>query len=185
MNTTDLIARIKKHPTSFGCLLVSLVCGVIIYLHLDDISTRQTELEAKSAEAAKMSANIRNATNLAEQVSEIQAATKELDARLMKAGQLAVNLQYFYKLEAETEVKLVDVRPNGVPRNNKTQFVGVSYSVSIQGSYAKVMNFVNRLQNGRHLCRIITASFNKSGGAADVSGTDMTLALTVELLGTP
>jgi hypothetical protein len=114
----------------------------------------------------------------------MEAQRKEFEGRLMKAGQLAVNLQYFYKLEAETEVKLVDVRQNNVPRNARTQYIGVPFAVTIQGSFAQVTNFLNRLQNGPHFCRINTATFNKVGGE-NSGNTDMSLSLALEILGQP
>ncbi len=185
MTSADLLALIKKHPAGFVCLLLCLVSGAVIYLRYGNISASQTELEAKSAEAAKMIANIRNSAGLTEQVAEIQGHTKELGARLLKASQLADNLQYFYKLETENEVKLVDVRQNALPRNTKaTAYVGVPFNVSVQGSYTQVMNFLNRLQNGRHLCRINTANFTKVA-AAGSAGPLVNLSLNLELLGQP
>jgi Tfp pilus assembly protein PilO len=183
MTSADLIAVLKKHPIGFGCALVSIVCGVLIYLRSGNIAEGQEELEARSAEAAAMVANIRNSSNLAEQVAEVQAQAKELEGRLMKAGQLAVNLQYFYKLETENEVKLVDVRQNTPPKNAKGLYTGIPFIVSVQGSFTQVMNFLNRLQHGRHFCRINAANFSKTTGAS--GGTLVNLSLNLELLGQP
>lgn len=181
MNSTDLVVLLKKHPIGFGCGLVSLVCGVLLYMRWGITAASQAELEASSAQAAKMIANVRNANGLAEHLTEIQTLSKEMESRMLKAGQLAVNLQYFYKLETENEVKLLDVRQNSVPRNSKTQYMGVPFSVSVQGPYLNVINFLNRVQKGRHFCRINTASFTKVGE----TGGDMNLALSLELLGQP
>lgn len=183
MTSADLIALLKKHPIGFGCVLLSIVCGVVLYLRSGKIADGQVELEARSAEAAKMAANIRNSANLSEQLTEIQTLTKELESRLLKAGQLAVNLQYFYKLETENEVKLVDVRQGALPKNTQAAYVGIPFNVSIQGSYTQVMNFLGRLQNGRHFCRINTANFTKVTGGAN-SGL-VSLSLNLELLGQP
>ncbi len=185
MTSADLVTLIKKHPIGFGCSVVCVLCGVAIYLRYGNIEASQQDLDAKSAEVAKMTANIRNSANLAEQVAEMQAHAKELESRMLKAGQLAVNLQYFYKLETENGVKLVDVRQNALPRNAKTDgYVGVPFSVTVQGTYAQVMNFMGRLQNGRHLCRISAANFTK---AAASEGTEalVNLTLNLELLGQP
>jgi Tfp pilus assembly protein PilO len=185
MTSADLLALLKKHPASFVCLLLCLAAGAVIYLRYGNISASQTELESKSAEVAKMTANIRNAAGLPEQVSEIQGYTKELESRLLKASQLAVNLQYFYKLETENEVKLVDVRQNALPRNAKASaYIGVPFTVSVQGSYTQVMNFLNRLQNGRHLCRITVANFTKVAETGS-AGPLVNLSLNLELLGQP
>jgi len=181
MTTTDLLVLVKKHPIGIGCLLISIVCGGLLYMRSGNIAASMQELEASSAQAAKMINNVRNSKGLPEQVAEIQAQTKELEGRLMKAGQLAVNLQYFYKLETENEVKLVDVRQNTFPRGLKTMYGGVPFSVTVQGSFTHVTNFINRLQNGRHFCRINTASYAK---ASDSTG-DISLSVNLELLGQP
>jgi Tfp pilus assembly protein PilO len=184
MTSPDLVALIKKQPIGFGCTLLSIVCGAVLYLRSGNVDASQAELEARTAEVAKMTANIRNSTALPEQVAEIQAHTKELESRLMKANQLAVNLQYFYKLETENEVKLIDVRQGSAPKGAKTTYQGVPFTVSVQGSYAQVMNFLGRLQYGRHLCRINTANFTKVTGTS-TSGPLVNLSLNLELLGQP
>lgn len=186
MTSADLVALIKKHPTGFFCLLICLISGVAVYLRYGNIAASQQELDGKSAEVAKMTANIRNSANLAEQVSEIQAHAKELESRLLKAGQLAVNLQYFYKLETENGVKLVDVRQNTLPRNTTkpSAYTGVPFTVSVQGTYIQVTNFLGRLQNGRHLCRINSANFTKLA-AAEGSEVPVNLSINLELLGLP
>ena len=185
MTSADLVALIKKHPASFVCLLLCLVSGVVIYLRYGNISASQADLEAKSSELTRMTSNIRNAVGLAEQVAKVQTHTKELESRLLKASQLADNLQYFYKLETENGVKLVDVRQNSLPRNTRAAaYVGVPFNVSVQGTYTQVMNFLNRLQNGRHLCRINTATFGKVA-AVEGAAPLVNLSLNLELLGQP
>lgn len=181
MTSADIIARIKKQPIGFACLLICLLGGGWLYYRSGELDVQQAAYEAKSAEAANFSSNVALAKNLPEQVTELQAATKELDGRLVREGQLAVNLQYFYKLEAENEVKLQDVRQNPRPRTAKVTYVGIPYNVNVQGPYKNVMAFLQRLEKGRHFCRINTANFTKlSGGDAVV-----TLSLSLELLGQP
>lgn len=183
MTFADLIARIKKQPIGFACLIICLLSGGWLYFRSGEIDARQELYRAKSEEAAKFISNVGIAKNLPQQVAELQAVTKEMDARLVRAGQLAVNLQYFYKLEAENEVKLLDVRQNPLPKSNKTLFVGIPYNVNIQGPYKNVMAFLQRLEKGKHFCRINGASFTKFAG--NNSDGVMTLALSLELLGQP
>jgi Tfp pilus assembly protein PilO len=182
MTFDDLIARIKKQPIGFACAVICLLSGGWLYFRSGEIDARQEEYRAKSEQAAKFISNVGVSKNLPEQVTELQVVTKEIDGRLVRAGQLAVNLQYFYKLEAENEVKLLDVRQNPVPKNTKTLYVGIPYNVNIQGPYKNVMAFLQRLEKGRHFCRINSASFTKFAGGSDSS---MTLALSLELLGQP
>lgn len=182
-SAADLGSVLKKHPISLVCAVLSITCGVLLYLRSGNISEGQAELDARSAEAAAMVANIRNSSALTEQVAEIQGYAKDFEGRLMKAGQLAVNLQYFYKLETENEVKLVDVRQIPLSKNTKANYVGVPFNVTIQGSYVHVMNFLNRLQHGRHFCRINTANFSKV--SSEGAGSLINLAMNLEILGQP
>ncbi len=178
MNAADLAALLKKHPISVACAVVSIACGVILYLRGDKIGELQTLSEQKAAEAAATLANVRNSEKLGEQAAAMKAATDELDNRLMRAGGLAVNLQYFYRLEADTGVKLMDVRQGGVrPVAKNSSFLGVPYNVSVQGTYPQVITFLSRLQNGTHVCRFLTAGFGKSGEDKVV------LSLSLEILG--
>ncbi len=190
MNTADLIARFKKHPTGYVCGLLCLICGVRLYLQSSEIVDRQAEYETKSATAALILANVGNSAKLTEQTTEIQALTKELEGRLMRAGQLAVNLQYFYKLEAENEVKLNDVRQGNLAKNTgtKTLYIGIPYNVAVQGSFSHIMTFLQKLENGRHFCRFNSAVIATNGGASDAmsqANPDMTLTLNLEILGQP
>lgn len=185
MTTADIISSFKKQPLGFVCGLLTIVLAVLVYLQGSTTEAAQTEFEAKSGEAAKIIANVNASKNLAEQLQEEQSLVKELESRLIKASQLAINLQYFYKLEAETNVKLLDVRPNAaVSRGSGATYTGVSFNVSVQGPYKQVMFFLNRLENGRHFCHFSSASFSKVTG--DTSSPNvMTLTLNLELLGQP
>ena len=187
MSSAELIATLKKHPIGFGCGVVCVVCAALLYVRSSKIEENQAEYEAKSAEKDKILANVRYAEKLPEQVTQIEALTKELESRLVHSGQLAVNLQYFYKLEAETEVKLVDVRQNNPAKGAKALYVGIPYTIGVQGSYKQVVAFLQRLENGPHFCRFTVMSFAKGGGtAADAGGaTSMTVNLNLELLGVP
>ena len=188
MNTADIIAKIKKQPIGVACGVICLVCIGWLYYRSGELEKRQAEYEAKSSEAQKMISNVAIAKTLPAEVAEMQAATKDLESRLIKDSQLAVNLQYFYKLEAENEVKLLDIRQQTRNRTPaKTTYVGVPFFVNLQGSYKNVMAFLQRVEKGRHFCRVLTASFQKEAGAAasaERQGT-LTMSLTIELLGQP
>jgi Tfp pilus assembly protein PilO len=188
MNSADLIATVKKQPVGVVCGVLCLVFAAVLYVRSDKIEESQTEYDAKSAEAARILTNVSNSKNLPEQAAEMQALSKELDARLIHAGQLAVNLQFFYKLEAETEVKLANVN-QGTPAKTKTQFLAIPFTLAVQGTYKQLFTLLHRLEDRSHFCHFSNVSFTKSGGGGgDTSGTAadaMTMNLNIELLGLP
>jgi Tfp pilus assembly protein PilO len=189
MNAPDLIASFKKQPVGFACALLCVVLGALLYFRGAKVTESQATYTAKSAEAANIIANVRNSENLPKQVTEIQALAKDMDSRLIRPGQLAVNLQYFYKLEAENEVKLLDIRQGTPPKTSKSAYVGIPYAVSIQGSFKQVVAFINKLQSGQHFCHFSSVTFSKAtGSSTDSSGAvaeNMTINLNLELLGLP
>jgi Tfp pilus assembly protein PilO len=189
MTTAELTANIKKHPFGFLCGAVAIVCAGLIYYRSGAIAELETEYETKSTQAAKMVANVRNAERLPEQLEEIKALTAELESRLINPAGLAVNLQYFYRLEAETGVK-IDLRP-GVAAKSKTAtlYSRNPYSVTVQGSFTQVMTFLRKLEAGRHFVRFTNVNFSKSGSNTEVlsmavDSDRMSVAINLELLGT-
>jgi Tfp pilus assembly protein PilO len=187
MDTADISARIKKQPIGVVCGLICLLSIGWLYYRNGETERRQAEYEAKSAEAKKVLSNVSISKGLPAEVAELQAATKEMEGRLIRDSQLAVNLQYFYKLEAETEVKLLDVRQNPRNRNAKSAYVGIPFNVNVQGSYKNVMAFLQRVEKGRHFCRLLAVTMNKSpyGAEGQASSPGITMALNLELLGQP
>lgn len=189
MTGADLIASFKKHPVGFSCGLLGVILGVLIYFRADKVTENHAANTTKSAEAAIIITNVRNSENLPKQVAEMQAFSKEMDGRLIRPGQLAVNLQYFYKLEAENEVKLLDIRQGNPPKNPKSMYVGIPYTVSVEGSFKHLVKFLRKLEMGTHFCTISTISINKNGSttvdSAGVVADSMTIALNLELLGLP
>lgn len=183
MNSAELVATFKKQPIGFACGAICVVCAVLLYFRGDKIEENQAEFKAKSAEATKILDNVRNSEKLPAQVAETQALAKEMESRLIRAGQLAVNLQYFYKLEAETEVKLLDIRQGTLPKGGKTLYMGIPFNVAVTGSFKQVLLFLQKLETGPHFCHFLSVNFVKAAGTSGTAG--ITLTLNIELLGLP
>lgn len=185
MTGEELIALVKKNPISAGCGLLSVLLAVGIYFRGDEIPSAEAELSQKSAEAQRLAQNLINSAQLKEQLEAITAANKAIDAGIIRASQVGNNTQYFYKLESETGVKLVDFRPQAVPppaKGSKAAFTPVTFNVGVQGTLPQVLDFLRQLENGGRYTRVLTASLS---GAPANRKSPLTLTLVVELLGLP
>lgn len=184
MSGDDLKLLVKKHPVSFGCGVLSLALAAGIYFRGGEIPESEAELAGRSAEAERFAANIKNAAQLKEHLDALVAANKEIDARIVRAGQLGINNQYFFKLESETGTKLVDFRqsPLQAVKGAKTVFAPVPFTVSVQGTLPQLFEFLHRLESGAHYCRVMSAT---CGVASANRGGVITLGLNLELLGLP
>lgn len=184
MTDKELIALLKKHPLPVACVGLAVALAVASYFRADDLPTAAEELEKKSAEAQRIAANIQNAAQLNEQLGAIVTAGKEIEGRLIRVGELAKNLQYFYKLESETGTKLTELRqlpPANVKNAPKTAFTAVGFSVGVQGDYTSLVDFLRRLEHGTHYCRVVTSNIAGAGVERGL----LRLSITVELLGQP
>ena len=187
MTGADIITVLKKHPISTACGVICILCGAALYVRGDKVADNKKAFEEKSTEAQKIATNVRNAANLPQQVAAMQDAAKQLDSRLVRASQLAINQQYFYRLENETGVKLLEVRPGTLSQVRsgaaKGAYSPVPFTVNIEGNFKQVFDFIQRLEKGRHFCRFVNISFNKSSGQEATER--LSVNMTLELLGTP
>jgi hypothetical protein len=149
------------------------------------VPATEAELARKTKEADRYSSNIKNGAQLKEQSDTLAAARKDIDARLVRSSQLGVNTQFFFKVENETESKLIDFRQNGVvaTKGAKTVYSPVGFSVAVQGEMVNLLHFLRHLESGAHFSRILNATCMRSGKEAHRGG--LTLTLNVELLGIP
>jgi Tfp pilus assembly protein PilO len=179
-SSSDIVATIKKNPISVVCTVLALALGAVFYFRLDRDTEFQTQLEEKSKEAAKLALNLKNSTQLQQQLDALVAAEKQIQARLMRAEDLPTNQQYFYKLEAETGVKLLG-SPRQSPGSKKDSkaYQPTAFSVSVQGDYRQILTFLRRLESGPRYCRVVSASCNSTAER----GPALVLSLNLELLG--
>ena len=185
MTGQDLSAGLKKNPLLTACVVLSILLIIGIYFRGDTVPQAELLLTQKTAEGEKLALNIQYANQLKEQTEAVEAAIKDIDARIIHASQLGANTGYFYKVESETGVKLIDLRqttPSTVAKPAKGAFLPVAFSISVQSDLNHLLTFLRHLENGTHYCRILTATC--SGNSAN-RNSPLTLALSLELLGTP
>jgi len=187
MNFAALKSYIKKYPVGTGAVVVAVIMlGAFIFRYLE-YSEMQSSFATTVAEGQRLAANVSHAAQLDEQLHELEAANTTITERLVNPSDLAINLQYFYKLEADTGVKLLDTHPvdarAGAKVSAKGAYTPVQYAVSLQGSYARTLVFLRRLEHGVFFSRVISGSCSQSQSEQDKGGGDTVMSLTVELLG--
>lgn len=185
MTNEEALQFVRRNPVGVACSILALALGGWTYYRSDVGPALDEELRRRQADAVRLENNVKYSVQLKEQLDALQAAAKEIDARVVRAGQVGANMQFFYQLESETGVKLKDLRPASVAapaKGAKSPFVPVSFSLSAEGSYVQLVNLLRRIESGPRYARIISASL--SGSLAD-RRSPLSLSLSVELLGLP
>jgi hypothetical protein len=189
MTTAQLIALIKKNPISFGCGALCVVLIAIIYMRSDAVPDAKNQLAELTAQGEKLSANIEFSAKLTDQYKTLTTANQIINARLIKGSQLAQNLQYFYKLESDTNTKLTDLRqiPPPIKKGPPTTFTPVGFSIAVDCDYAKAIDVLRHLEDGEHYCRIMTANLSPKVSETMPAGAGgpMYLQVSLELEGQP
>jgi hypothetical protein len=185
MSNQELFALIRKNAIFVACLVLSAIIGITWYLRSGLLPDEEKVLAEKSKQGELISANIEDSHQLKEQYAQIVDANQTIANRMIRTGQLAENLQYFYRLENETGTKLTgDPRPvvaAAVAKNApKTTYTPVGFNLAVQGSYVQLIDLLRRLENGEHYCRVIACNMKPMGESRT---SPMTLSLSIELLG--
>ncbi len=194
MTTKDISVWLKKHPFSAVCGGLSLLLAAGYFLRQGGVPEAEALLEERTTESRRLKTNITHAVTLKDHVAALEDANAKVEQRLVRAADLAKNQQYFYKIEADTGVKLMDLRPGGTSAPGgrpaaaglKKHYSAVPYSCTVQGTYAQLLAFLRKLEQGEHFPRISSASVSISSGGGDTaSEADPVLSLTIaiELLG--
>lgn len=186
LDAKALLSLVKKKPVLSVCLVVGLGLAITIYARSGLGDEQQAQLDQKRDEGRRYHVNLTSATQLVDDLKTVTEANRMVHERAINPADLARNLQYFYRLEAETGVKFTDLRQMGsgstAPATAKKQpvstYVPVNYTISVVGDFPKLINFLRNLEQGAHFYRL-------NGMTASGTGSTVTLNLNVDLLGQP
>lgn len=191
MNLKSAVSWIKKNVVSSTCAVVAVLLLVFFLVRKGSVSAMEGAIEVKTSESRALKANIVNAASLKEHLEKLKVANELVSSRLMKAGDLAKSQQYFYKMETDSGVKLMDLRPlsntTGPAKTaTKSVYSPVSYSCTVQGTYQQLLAFLGGLESGDHFSRILSANVSLVGSGAEsaaLSDPALTMMISIEFLG--
>jgi hypothetical protein len=189
MTGEQITSALKANPISVACGALSLTLAVGIFLRSDRVPDGEALLDQKASQGERIDANLKNGVQLPEQFAAISNARQQIESRLIHPDEIAKNLQFFYKLEAETGTKLVDLRQNSTGPNRggakSKNYVPVGYAVSVRGDYVRLLDFLRRLESNQRFCRVMSATVGVTGSTDKDRGNELTISLGLELLGMP
>jgi len=162
MNVTEVVSKLKQYPIPVvGCVVILLAAGVL-FMRKPKVDDLAYQVEEKVDVLEKVQRNTERAIGLEEDVEIIEAYRDEINDRLMVEEEVATNYAYFYNLERQTGIRIVNInqkasldkasKPPQIPATNS--YSVIPYTLAIQGSFAQVLDFVHRLERGKYLLRI-------------------------------
>lgn len=182
---------LRKNPVGVACFVLSLGIIIFAYLRSDAIPEAEATLLTNSSMVDRLNQNISNSTHLKEQFDLLKDSARKLEKRVAIASALADNQRYFYRFEASTGVKLIDLRqtPSDSAPPKGTYYKPVNFTVSIQGDYERDFAFLRELESGTYVSRINSVTLTPSAAsqaiAAETQGYPITMTINLDLVGVP
>ncbi len=189
MNPSEkMIRTLKAYPLAVLSVLVFLICSAAILLRagaVADLSVHEADLNLR---IRTIDQNVRNANNLDKDFEEIKRLVDQIEARLFKRDQRAVNINFFYALENRLNVRILNISqmPNedslyakGGARELKLHST-ITYNISLNGNFEDVLLFLYDLQRVDPLIRVVDFQIAKDNAQeADEEYLDARLRLIV------
>jgi Tfp pilus assembly protein PilO len=177
---SNFVQLLKRWPYCCGCVVVMLVStGAAVWFH-DRNGDLRTVHEQRTTEGEAMVALLVGGSTQRLELEAVKEAAKRIDDNLVIEANLAENLWYFYKIEEQTKAHLPELHQLTSPASDKSPlYRRIPYSLRLNGTYDQVASFLQALETGPRLARIVTFNFSRAG----VVGSGVALDLTVELLG--
>ena len=182
LETKDVVNGIKRRPVLSTCVVLSVVLGALLYFRMGVPAEIQAKLEEREKELVRVSNNVKFSAQLEAQLQALKTVNTAIEGGALRPAELARNQQLFFQLEAESGVKLLDLRQQtsasaAKAANPAAIYSTIVFSLSIQGEYAQLLDFLKRLERSATLSRVRSASMGQA-----VEGIQ-SISLTVELLG--
>jgi hypothetical protein len=182
-----ILEKLKTYSLAIVCFTIGLVCVVVLYLRsgtVDELSARETTLRS---ELRAIKENVKNSRNLEEHVSEMEILVEEIDSRLFREEERAVNLNFFYELEEDQDVSYgsLDQQPEGNPIYRKggarqlKKYSTMAFRISLQEPFEKVLRFMHTLETSRPLIRVGSFNIRDADGESDPDQTNATMRISI------
>lgn len=162
---------------------------VVILLRASSLSNRHDILKTKEEQWARISNNLKNSKDLEAHVESIITSSELIKSRLMVPTERALNDQYFYDLRELSGVRISSLDESGVLQTKSSKQPGISefteyslidYRITVEGTFAQVVDFATRLVTGRHFARVSAFSLVR---LSDSGSETVSLNLQLQMLG--
>lgn len=175
-----LLALVRRYPLVTTCLvLIALLCtaSYLLWRNQQKLTADHDNVRRNGED---MLLSLSGLPRVATEYATIKEATDFIGASLIKEGELAENLGYFYQLETVSHAHLTQLSQlTAQPAAPDAHFIAIPFAIRAAGSYRQVMRFLHELESGPRLCRV--TSYTLGGDGDD----HVQLELNVEMLGHP
>lgn len=173
---------LRRYPLALaGAGMALLLVGFTVF-RFSAMDEATAELATKRTAAQSAERNARNAVGIEQHLSSLTKDVARLDSMLIGVDDVSGNQAFFYRLETSTGVRVIVLRPGGVPKDagKAASYVPAAFNVVVQGNYTQIAAFFRALEHGERLYRLIDFSLQRASDQQP-SGAAQEIALNLNL----
>jgi hypothetical protein len=182
----NFTGKLKKNPLLSACVAGIVALAVVVFLRSGIVPESEAELEELKANLTKLENNIANSAQLEDQVQRLKKINSDIKSNALVVGELARNQQYFFKLETENNIKLLDVQQQGRPAPAKgpaAAYFPLGFNINASGDYDNLLQFMRKTEKTFVGSRITSATISPGGEGVSADGSSSRLlSFTVQVL---
>jgi|SRR5690606_21136666 len=195
MSTQEVIRKLRSFPLASITGIVTVILLGVIYVRSMGDADREEEYNQAVKEWSRIDQNIfKNSVNLEAHLEDAKRIAQDVRQRLVRSTELAKNYQYFYRLEAATNVKITALqqKPQVAPPASKKKgdekekakplFSRVGYAMSVRGEFHEALAFLYAMEHGDHFYQLKSFSLNRP---SEPENRWIGISMEFDLLGTP
>ncbi|MCC5807044.1 MAG: hypothetical protein JJU00_12015 [Opitutales bacterium] len=185
MKKEMIISILRQHRVAMVLCAFAVVFIALLVVRVPMTGELESELESERMTLRRMQQNLAQGEDLRGHLDTIKTQVVQIDERLMERREVAVNYDYFYRMEEAAGVRIQNIQQQAqaagsavtLPRIELYDVIG--YSVTAQGGFEDIVDFIQQLESGRHFVRIQSVNLSSAGQAGSVGRLNAQIELNV------
>lgn len=188
-SASDVLRVLKKYPLAIVCFLISVGCGVFIFIRGDRSSELTEKEDSLTTRLRVIERNQRNAVDMENQLEQVKTAVADMQSRLFSQEERAVNANFFYGMESAFGVRITSInqQAGGYAFYNKggihelKRSSTMVYNLSLSGQLPGILSFVHQLTQMEPFMRVANLQLATENQAAGALKCDLSIIVMSEL----
>jgi hypothetical protein len=170
MNLSAISKKVRQFPILFVCGVITPLALVLLFMRGPKAAQLDTQLASLEREWQNIQTNLERSAGLDADISALESGLEEVEGRLMKAEDVALNSEFFYNLERQTGVifqrfsqgEATEGQGLNMSVNELRHFSVIPYDISLTGNLEAILGFVDALDRQSFIIRMESLNLNRA-----------------------
>ncbi len=170
MNLSAISKKVRQFPILFVCGVLTPLALVLLFMRGPKAAQLDSQLANLEREWQQIQTNLERSAGLDEDIEQLESGLEEVQGRLMKTGDVALNSEFFYNLERQTGVVFqrfsqgdaTEGQGLNMAVDELRHFSVIPYDISLSGNLESILTFIDALDRQRFIIRLESLNLSRS-----------------------